>query len=846
MRKIIDVPPPSNFANFSPSELFRFFFQLGRWTEESFSDEFQAFTRGKLVSTVTLSKWKNKDVVPARYSGPLLKMIENSVEPNLSTQWLRAFETVWAHQSSGRSAKTPDSDPSSFSDTICAQHKKWITGLYHSPQYENSVVLADLYVPLQLYNVMQESPLPHNIEDIFEAPVKSDWTFISGGPGSGKSMTALHIANRLSKKNLFPVYLRASRLSAIDIDITDPNQLITDSFSFKSFFKHFRTSSFKTACLVLDGIDEVGYASQDSLGHLNRILSELKTEQAACKAHGKTLRMILLGRDTHIQAATTQITSEDFRHFRLLALDGSYRSIDDSRNPIQGEDFREKWWANYLSATGHVSDPSLPDFLTTEYDDFSEFGTDPLLATLICKTALADSAKRTSAALPHERVNALTYTSNKNTIYRTIVEQIASSERLDLEPQRFLSALQEIAVHAWQNGNERSVSIKIVYENIVDKSVKAAFHSLNLSDNANDVPPDMLMTGFYYRLTESEKTPRERVVEFTHKTFSEYLVSTCLFDKFIDLISAFDDPPEFSKALSGWTRISHSGQHDPSLGDFCQKEAGLQYDSISKLDFDIALYIIKNHINASRFHDPKASSISHMQNSASLLFFIWSCLNLERQKRNGDRYPLSQATGCFNGNDLKSIQRPNGLDFSTGSRLEPKLREPSFLTPSLSGLKLKSIDMSQLCFNLGHMENLISENTSFAMTHWSHVKTSDTKFYKSVFQQAIFHQWRVFKTGFDKCLFQGARFQGANFSECHFTKTFFSQCHFFDVDFTTTQWAGVAFDRCVFSECVFDTLNRDEKLIGAEFTHCTFMDTDKYSMPMSHSRKLKTELDALL
>jgi len=598
--------------------------------------------------------------------------------------------------------------------------------------------------------------------------------------------------------------------------------------------------------VVLDVIVDICHASHASIGHLSRVFSALQVAQTAGMAHGQFLRVLLTGRYTHILAAIAQLPSDDFTHFKLLALDGSYRSQDEGKDFVQGADLRERWWINYLSAKGHMSDPSLPDFLTTEYDDFSEFGTDPLLAPLICETALANRRVATSAALPHERVNALTYTSNKNTIYQTIVKQIASSERLNLDHQKFLSVLQEIAVSAWQNGNKASVPLDTVYENIEEKSIKDAFQSLNLSGNATNVPPDMLMTGFYYQLNETEKTPRESVLEFTHKTFSEYLVCTYLFDKFFDLISAFGDSHDLTKALGRWARISHSGRHDPSLGDFCQKEAVIRYDSISKLDWDVALYIIKNHINGTRFQDPKASSISHMQNSASLLFFLWSCLNLERQKRSGDAYQLSQAAGSFSAVDLKAIQRPNGLDFKMGNRLEPTLREATFLTPSLSGLRLKSADMSQLCFSMGHMENLISEDTSFAMTYWSHVKISGANFFKSDFQQVILHQWRVLNTRFDHCLFQGARFQGANFSKCYFAETFFSQCHFSDVDFTTSHWAGVVFDRCVFTECVLDLSSKADASIGADFTHCTFMDAEKNATSISQTRRYKAELDALL
>jgi uncharacterized protein YjbI with pentapeptide repeats len=768
------------------------------------------------------------------------------VDPGLSNEWVKAFETVWAHHSAGRIPNRSASDPVSFSNTIGSQHKKWVEQLYTSRHQDNAGSPAELYVPLQLYDVMQGSPVPHDIEEVLEFSQTSDWTCISGGPGSGKSMTALHLASILGQESLFLVYLRGSQLSNIDIDITDPDQMITDSFTFKSFLKHFRASSHQTGYLVLDGIDEIGSVAQDSLGSLNQILSELKTEQAACAAHGKALRIIIFGRDAHINATITQLPPNQFKHFKLLALDGSYCGQDRDTDSIHGEDLRELWWTNYLAATGQRQDPSLPDFLTTEYDDFSEFGTDPLLATLICKAALSQKTDKRSSALPHERVNALTYTANKNDIYRTIFEQVASSGRHRLQSRHFLSVVQHIAINMWHSGGSRRVSLEAVYGNIEDENIKTAFQALNLFETAAGTEPNMLTTALYYNIGHQDKDPSERLFEFTHKTFAEYLVSTRLFDAFRDLITTIGDRDKFKHALRNWIRISHSGGHEPGLGDFCQKEAAIRYEAFSHMNWDDALNIIKDELSGDRFSDPGSSSILHIQNSASLLFFIWSSLNLERHKRTGGKFELSQNSGTFSVRDLKFIQRPNGLDFKLGSSLEPLLRESTYLTPSLSALKLTAADMSQLSFSLGHMEQVFFDEASFAMTHWSHVKTSDTNFSKSVFQQAIFHQWRILNSEFNHCLFQGARFQGADFSNCQFRETFFSQCHFSDVDFTTSQWTDVAFDRCVFTDCIFSPKNAENLSIGIDFRHCTFMEADQDSTLLSEDQIFTVGLDELL
>ncbi|MEP3655763.1 MAG: pentapeptide repeat-containing protein [Litorimonas sp.] len=830
MRKPINVPPPPQFASFSPSELFRFFFQIGHWTEESFSDEFQAYTRGKLVSTVSINKWKNKDVIPTRYSGPFFKLIENVVEADLAKDWVAAFETVWALHSAGRTQNKPQPAPAPLSDTICFQHRKWIRGLYSETLTREPFAPSDIYVPLQLIECGQADYTPKDIEDVIDLVIsteerssETDWILISGGPGSGKSMTAIHLANALCEEDIFPIYLRGSRLSNIDIDITDPEKLIADAFSMGSFLKHFRASSLKTACLILDGLDEISGTSHGPLNALNQLISSLEKEQTVCAAHDKNLIVFALGRDSHIQFASNQITSGRSKHFELLSLDGRFRNDGLHSEIILGEDLRPMWWRKYLTATGRPIDPSLPDFLTTDYDDFSEFGSDPLLTYLICRTALENFGNTPREKLPHEWVNEFTYASNKNAIYGMIVQRLADDIEHSLDSNRFLSVLQHMALATWHAGGGRSVPLKSVYDRIEDQETKLAFQSLNLSNNAGLMPAGASITAFYYRLSHDEQRSAEIAIEFTHKTFSEYLVSTLIFDRFTRLICAVDKPEDFESALRSWAALSYKGEHGPNLADFCQKEATRRYDSFSNIDWDAALEIIRKGIKGIYFEGLDSNSISQMQNASGLLYFIWSCLNLERQKRTKEHFAIPSKMSGFDTADLKSFQRPNTLKFQLGSLIEPSLTQQTFLTHSLSAIHFKSADMSQLSFSIGHIESPICEDSNFAMTHWSHVKVTKGNFIRSVFQQAIFHQWRVLESRFSDCFFQGSKFQGVVFSECELTDSSFSQCHFSDVEFLSAHMENVVFDRCVFAHCSFPRDNETTPEIGAQFRHCTFL-----------------------
>jgi len=192
LRETLNLPPPAEYLTYSPSELFRFFFRIGRWTEESFCADFQNYTRGKLISTVTVSKWKNRDVIPTRYSGQLFKMIEDQFEPSAAKDWMTAFETVWATHIAQTGKKPQHPNNRNFSDSVCRQHCAWINAKHAEKVYGESFSASDIYVPLQLIQREKETETLYDVEDLLtlitaekDTSKQLDWTFICGGPGSG-------------------------------------------------------------------------------------------------------------------------------------------------------------------------------------------------------------------------------------------------------------------------------------------------------------------------------------------------------------------------------------------------------------------------------------------------------------------------------------------------------------------------------------------------------------------------------------------------------------------------------------------------------------------------------------
>jgi len=287
---------------------------------------------------------------------------------------------------------------------------------------------------------------------------------------------------------------------------------------------------------------------------------------------------------------------------------------------------------------------------------------------------------------------------------------------------------------------------------------------------------------------------------------------------------AYETDAGLDKALKHWAKISRAGQHSPSLADFCQQEASLQYDRFSNLNLDSAFVILRKHLGAKYFDTKGSDIISQLQTSASLLLFIWSCLNLERYTRTANCFDLFKDSELFNSLDLKQIQLSNGLDIGEVNLTEPQIQNMSFLTQSLSAVELNAADLSQLNFTIGHMQAFKCDASSFALTHWSHVKISESIFQKSIFQQTIIHGCRWLNTAFSASLFQNVKFQLTYFFDCELIDSVFTQCHFTDVEFRSTHMQGVIFDRCTFVRCSFKTpqhINLDENIT---FRHSTFLE----------------------
>ena len=826
MREKSSIPPPVDIQSYGPSQLFRYFFQIGRWTEESFSDQFQVYTRGIAISTVTINKWKNHDVIPTRYAGPLFNLIKDMFITAQSEEWLRAFEIVWASHSARPNRGESTSDFLNSSDTICYQHRLWIQSLYDAPLFKEMLSPRELYIPMQLVEAQMGDLTLYESSDLrdlmeVQAPPQepSDWTLITGDSGSGKSMLALHLAQELTQSEVMPIYLRGRYISDVDIDIKDPSQPILDSFSPQSFLKHFRASSKTTACLIIDGIEDICRLEGNAKKSLRLFLSNLEKEQNICGAHGKQLNIILSGRRYYIDYLEGLKTGRKPRRLETLNMDGSYLQNVKSGMILVGRDMRPAWWSHYSASISKNQETVVPNFLSSNYDDFAAFGLNPLMSKVLCDTALKNHDD--PETMTDDIINRFSMSHNKNEIYRKVLidiyDQLPPSPFERTNKTSIQSLLQYLALAHWHAPSGQNPQIKTLHKTIPNKNIRRTFQNFEPEFLLSDIPRPLL---FQRGLRHNNPVS----IALSDEELTEYLISTLLVDCFVDLVQSFQTKDGFKTAAKTWAFISSSGQHSPSLVNFCQNEVRLRFATWPDLEWDSALELLRDHLPTETISGNGLKSLAGAQSSASILFFLWSCFNLERHKRSASKFEFATNSAALTLRDVKRFYQKNILTFDEDNIIGSRPSDYSFITPSMSALRLENQNLSQLSFSTGHLQSSEFERVNFALTHWSHVKISRSLFNKSTFQQSIFHGCRWIKSTLFDCFFQGANIQNASWSESRLKNIIISQCHLADVHFLSTNFDNVIFDRCTFSNCSFGQKPKSEKIDGLSFRRCSFLD----------------------
>ena len=441
------------------------------------------------------------------------------------------------------------------------------------PFFDEQVGLRNLYVPLRAYYTLRfciedqkprhmrgecdEFRVQHGIVDMREHVLlwlqnSKDYNtikIISGGPGSGKTsflrMLAADLANNKTDRSGLDGF-RVVYIALQHFDLSD---------AFKDALKAHLSYDFsedilegpsgpERLLLIFDGLDELSRAGE--YGHelaahflikLFAFLSESNKPHIRFQAlvAGRSILMdkiksAMPERCINLNVLPYCIDQDDLpfvpkaSFFRSRVVDESNAALSSERfniysslidhdvedSSLLGRDDRITWWEQYHKATGKNVD-DYANLLNIE--KLKRITSQPMLCHL------------SALSFQRGRVRFGECTSINELYHDLIIEVYARDKRykknrllLDsvLNKEEFLELLEDIAVAAWTSeGDIRAVKIKDVESCLSDDRFSA------FKDKSS--PALRLLLAFFFRF--SRQTGAPDVVEFTHKTFSEYLVA---------------------------------------------------------------------------------------------------------------------------------------------------------------------------------------------------------------------------------------------------------------------------------------------------------------------------------
>jgi hypothetical protein len=350
---------------------------------------------------------------------------------------------------------------------------------------------------------------------------------IEGGPGAGKSSVARMFAAAVAENGAWRVLFVPLHHESFQLEGDLPR-------SVAAFFKATGTLDVgdplapddpKPLLLILDGVDELAKAGKvggavvsDFVEHVQAALAKLNYGKEKAR-----VMALLLGRPVAVDAARTFFRAEG-QVVEVLPYFISYRGgvkifWEDPAN-LRKVDQRDEWWQKYAIAVGGEWDGVPSELRTPELDEMTA---QPLLNYLLAfswreRRKEGHGAGDTGQFGWSDNINRV-YEEMLNRIHQHIWESGKAHPAVSrLSERQFIELLEEVALAAWQTGNERTTTAAAVLERLTENQRKW-LAELQVEDTAGVL---RLFLAFFMWPSGPEK---QGTYEFTHKTFAEYLTA---------------------------------------------------------------------------------------------------------------------------------------------------------------------------------------------------------------------------------------------------------------------------------------------------------------------------------
>ncbi len=403
---------------------------------------------------------------------------------------------------------------------------------------------------------------------ITEPNVNNATKLFCGGPGRGKSSFAKALASELSQRqNLRPIFIELQYIS-LENNLSEEvaNYLVgrEEAFETSPLEKEYKDFG-GPFVFIFDGLDELARpGSGESFqiarrfsDQLIRLLGQLNSE-----SHVRAFAVIT-GRTPIIQDMQSYdefIGDPDVVELLGYApIDGAKPSEDPS--DILGLDQRIVWWRKYANAVNKPQD--IPAALaSTLHIGLSD---EPLLCYLMALSGYVDT---------NRSVNVY----NQNAIYNELLTAVwergwgngrKGPTRAVKSKQTFDALLEAMALATWHgDGSGHRIASAEAFESAL--KVANAEDAWEEFQGAGGGDAQNFALTFYLKTAKKEG----HGIEFTHKSFSEYLTARLLFRNSMELAEqSRNRSRSLAELYHDWMRIAGPAHLTEGMLQFLQNEA---------------------------------------------------------------------------------------------------------------------------------------------------------------------------------------------------------------------------------------------------------------------------------
>ena len=485
------------------------------------------------------------------------------------------------------------------------RYRAWLVADFRTvPVFNESFAIDQLYVPLNAwYWVKQESNVKArpkklrtvvNLNDDMAAWLRGErgsnrLRLVSGGPGSGKSSAMKALAATLDQAGnsdqptnaplfpsqpdvlLFPLQRFHWRTGIVE-SITATLNTYGDQMRHNPLDPNHLRDRQTPLLVIFDGLDELTASAQVNEAISTIFLRELNRTLRSWQ--DRPVWVIVTGRDAifgNVEGATATLPGERLHllpyHVCENEPDGPSRSDYCDPGGLLLTDNREKVFRRFAKAKGQPSD-RLPEMYRN--DDLHDLSAQPLLNYFVLTSVPSDISDGNLARIYANLFRRL-HSRNRNNHERP---QDQSKPAAALSQHEFDRAFEAMAVAVWRTGGTRSASWGEVLAEVdrEDSYLPSGVQKLrDLFDDAMLDPgarrPFRLAAAFFSR------NDKATGIEFTHRSFADYLYARRLAKEIASMADELDKTPLAElEMLRRWEELTSQQRISQEVRRFLELE----------------------------------------------------------------------------------------------------------------------------------------------------------------------------------------------------------------------------------------------------------------------------------